>query len=445
VLSRQNGKPVAVIGGGIAGVTAAHALRQHGVPVRLFEAGRRLAGLASSFRDAEGFANDFGAHFVTNRLAAAIGVGEQCRDVRHYGEAVLLDRSVYGYPFGLLRNARLLVSGVSARLARHPAPPDSVADWFRRTYGQALADEVAIPLVEAWSGAKAEELAPSVASDKLQHGVLHTLWLKLASQVTRRAVANGYSHEMPESPKVWHVYPEGGVSKLVERLAEGLEDSIQLESPVQAIHVDYGRAVAVVVNEREEPVSGVISTAPCHVLPRLVVGTDALRPLERFRFRPMVFVNLRLRGRGLLADTVLWTPEPEFPFFRVTDTTLSMPWLAPPGKSLVTVDIGCSVGDSIWSMDEGQLGELSLRHLEPIIPDIRQRFLGATVLKTPIAYPVFLRDYEEDRVRFRRSTGIDGLYSVGRNGEFAHILMEDVYWRTLAKVRQVMADRERNR
>ena len=34
---------------------------------------------------------------------------------------------------------------------------------------------------------------------------------------------------------------------------------------------------------------------------------------------------------------------------------------------------------------------------------------------------------------------IAGLYSVGRNGEFAHILMEDVYWRTLAKTRDMVA------
>jgi protoporphyrinogen oxidase len=156
----------------------------------------------------------------------------------------------------------------------------------------------------------------------------------------------------------------------------------------------------------------------------------------------MVFVNLRLRGRGLLPDTVLWTPERGLPFFRVTDTTRSMPWLAPPGKSLVTVDLGCEVGDPIWSMPEDRLADLCLEHLETIIPGVRQRLLGSSVLRTPIAYPVFLRQYEEDRVRFRVSTGVDGLYSIGRNGEFAHILMEDVYWRTLARVRQVVRDRE---
>jgi protoporphyrinogen oxidase len=262
----------------------------------------------------------------------------------------------------------------------------------------------------------------------------------MASQLTGRAVANGYSHEMPERPSVWHVYPVGGVSVLVQRLADGLEDAIQLESPVEGIVVDSGRAVAVRVHGREEDVAAVISTAPCHVLPRMTVGSDALRPLARFRFRPMVFVNLRLRGRGLLPDTVLWTPEEEFPFFRVTETTRSMPWLAPPGKTLLTIDLACEVQDGIWSVPEDRLAEICLDALAPIVPDVRQRFIGAQVLRTPIAYPIYLREYESDRLRFKQSTGVEGLYSVGRNGEFAHILMEDVYWRTLARVRQVVQD-----
>jgi hypothetical protein len=61
------------------------------------------------------------------------------------------------------------------------------------------------------------------------------------------------------------------------------------------------------------------------------------------------------------------------------------------------------------------------------------------VLRTPVAHPVFLKAYEEDRLALETSSPVLGLYSIGRNGEFAHILMEDVYWRTLAKMRRVLA------
>jgi protoporphyrinogen oxidase len=435
-------KPVAILGAGIAGVTAAAALRRRGVPVRLYEAGRQIAGMAASYKDAKGFSNDFGAHFITNRLAAAIGVGAACRDVGHYGEAVLLRGRSYGYPFGLLRNPRMALSGLRSKLKGGRAVPTSAAHYFRTRYGSALADRIAIPLIEAWSGAKAESLASAAVSEKLQNGTLRSIQLALAGRMTGRAVANGYSHEMPEHMNVWHVYPEGGVSILVQRLAQGLEDVIRLESPVQGIVVEDGRVVAVQVADRLEECSAAVSTAPCNVLPKLLRGWDGLSHLTNFRFRPMVFVNLRLRGRGLLPDTVLWTPESEFPFFRLTETTISMPWLAPPGKSVLTVDFGCEKSEPVWSMTDEALTEHCLDHLTPIIRDVRLRYLGVQILRTPIAYPVYLNEYEESRQLFRDSTGVKGLYSIGRNGEFAHILMEDVYWRTLAKVRRITQEFE---
>ena len=108
----------------------------------------------------------------------------------------------------------------------------------------------------------------------------------------------------------------------------------------------------------------------------MVRGTDALDPLARFRYRPMVFVTLRLRGRGLLPDTVVWTPEARFPFFRVTDTTRSMPWLAPEGKSLLTADLGCEVGDATWGADDAALADRVLDALDEIVPGVRARDLG---------------------------------------------------------------------
>jgi oxygen-dependent protoporphyrinogen oxidase len=436
--SASSRPPVAIVGAGIAGLVAARELRRRGIPVVVFEASAQVAGMARTVRDKDGFSYDVGAHFITNRLAKEIGVGDACRTVHSYGETVMLGGSAYGYPFGLMRSPRFLKDAIASRIpGRVPArPPGSAAESFRRQYGDRFADEIAIPLVEAWSGAPADELSPAVV-EKLAGGVLHKAWLKLASRLTRRAVASGYCRERPESVRVWHVYPEAGVSTLCDHLARDLSDAIRLEAPVEKILVQDGRAVGVRVNGVEQEASAVISTAPVHILSKLVEGTRALSHLARFRYRPMVFVNLRLTGRNLLPDVVTWTPESRFPFFRLTEGPRAMPWLAPEGKTIITVDIGCTVGDEIWKMPEDQLSDLCLDHLEPIIPGVRQRFLGAHVARTPIAYPIFLNEYEADRQRFERSSGVDGLYSIGRNGEFAHILMEDIYWRTLRRVREL--------
>lgn len=423
--------PALVLGAGIAGLIAARDLKRAGHDVVVFEAGPQVAGLAVSHTDDEGFSFDTGAHFVTNRLAAEVGVEDQCRTVRHYGETVWLGGKTYSYPFGLMREPRFAADAVRSKVRRADGPPTSARDWFIREYGRALAEEVAVPLVEAWSGAPADELSPAVG-DKIPSSIAQTIYLRLSARATRRAVAIGYCNEMPQSPKVWHVYPENGVATLCQHLADQLGDVVRLNSPVEKILIEDGRARGVRVGGEEIEGALVVSTAPVNVLPKLVEGTGT-EPLDRFapfRFRPMVFVNLRLEGRGVLPDVVTWTPSHDLPFFRLTEAPLSMPWLAPAGKTLLTVDIGATVGDEHWTMDDESLGELCLTHLEDRLPGLRQRYLGCRAVRTPIAYPVFLNAYEPARQALQTSTGIADLLSVGRNGQFGHLLMEDVYWRT---------------
>jgi oxygen-dependent protoporphyrinogen oxidase len=436
----QSTAPVAVLGAGIAGLVAARRLHAQGIPVQVYEGGPRIAGMAATQVDPDGFSYDVGAHFITNRLAGALGVGHDCRTVRHYGEVVLLDGTYRNYPFGLMAVPRFAAAAVKAKAGRHGDTPKTAADWFRNEYGPALADEVALPLVEAWSGAPADELSPAVG-DKIPSSVLHTMWLRAAARLTRRAVAIGYCQAQPQSAGVYHVYPNHGVGTMCDAVASELGDGvIHLESPVERIYVEDGAAVGIKVAGHEVPARMVVSTAPVHVLPKLVEGTDVLDPLARFRFRGMVMVNLKLEGTRLLRDTVVWLPK-GFDTFRLTEATRSMPWLAPAGKTLVLAEYGAQPGDAVWTTHDEVLIERALDELARLVPDVRRRFLSGRVLRQPLAYPIFHQDYEADRQRLRTDgTGVRNLISVGRNGEFDHILMEDLYWRTIARIDHWMAD-----
>ena len=422
--------PVAVLGAGIAGLATAAELKRRGIPAIIFEAAPKIAGLAQSFADDDGFTYDFGAHFVTNRLAKELGIADQCRDVPRYGESVWLNGKVYSYPFGLLRVPRFAMGGAAAQWPFGRKPVESAADWFRSKYGRALADEVALPLLEAWSGLPAEELSPAVGAS-MPGSIFETLKLTLARKWSKKAIAIGYSRELPHGTNVWHVYPKGGLGLLCETLAKPLANDIRTSCPAEQIEVSNGKVVAVRAGGVRYEVSAAINTAPINFLSKIVVGSDAVKPFSRFQYRPMAFVNLRMQGRGLLPDVVMWTPESRFPFFRLTEVPLSMPWLAPEGKTLITVDIGAKVGDEIWTMKDDALGNLCVEQLAPLIPDVKTRYLGCRVLRTPFAYPVFAKDYEADRQRLETGTGIEGLYSVGRNGEFMHLFMEDVYVRSV--------------
>ena len=209
---------------------------------------------------------------------------------------------------------------------------------------------------------------------------------------------------------------------------------MQLEQPAEAVYVDDGRVVGARIAGRDIETDTVISTLPIHRLPQIVEGTDQLDHFRRFRFRGLVLVNLKLRGRGLLPEVVVWTPH-GFPYFRVTETPMAMPWAAPAGKTMILCELGAQPGDEVWNLPDDELVERCVATLGPLVPDVRSWLIGATVMRQPLGYPVFALEYEPDRAALaERGTGIDGLYSVGRNGEFDHILMEDTFWRLRRRI-----------
>jgi hypothetical protein len=89
---------------------------------------------------------------------------ERCRVVRLY-EKLLLDGRHYSYPLGLVRQPCFVLGSANGtrrdqQLRGTPQPLLSAADWFRSEYGPRLANETPCPLLEAWSGSPATELAP---------------------------------------------------------------------------------------------------------------------------------------------------------------------------------------------------------------------------------------------------------------------------------------------
>ena len=428
---------VIVIGVGIAGLLSAHELQRHGVAAQVYEAGPRIAGMATSHTDADGFSYDVGAHFVTNRFMAALGMSVNCRTLPRYGEVVRLGPNKHPvYPMGLLGVPRFVRSAVWERVRRPQRDLLVAADRFRRDYGRALADEIAAPLLEAWSGLPADQLSASVI-DKIPTGLAQTIWLRAAQRITKRAVMIGYCKEEPSAAGVFHVYPEGGVAAICQHVANGLEYPVQVGQPAERIYVEDERVVGARIGGRDIETHTIISTLPINRLPQLVEGSARLDRFRRFHFRGLVLVNLKLQGRDLLPDVIVWTPH-GFPYFRVTEAAMAMPWMAPEDKTMILCEFGAQVGDEVWNLTDEEAIERCVSTLDPLIPGVRERVLGGSVLRQPLGYPVFALDYEADRAALAADgTGIVGLHSVGRNGEFDHILMEDTFWRLRRRIPQI--------
>ena len=434
--------PVVVLGGGIAGLLAAHELGRNRVAAQVYEAGPRIAGMAASHTDADGFSYDVGAHFVTNRFMAALGMRATCQTLPRYGEVVHLSPTKHPvYPIGLLGVPRFVRSAVWEKLRRPKRDLLVASDRFRHDYGRKLADEVALPLLEAWSGLPADQLSASVI-DKIPTGLAQTIFLRGAQRFTKRAVMIGYCKEEPSRSGVFHVYPDGGIAAICQHVAEGLAEPVHVGHPAEKIYTDGERVVGVRIAGRDIETNTVISTLPINRLPQLIEGSDRLDRLRRFQFRGLVLVNLKLTGRDLLPDVIVWTPH-GFPYFRVTEAPMAMPWMAPTDKTMILCEFGAQPGDDVWTLSDEEAIERCVSTLDPLIPDVRIRLLGASVLRQPLGYPVFALDYEPDRAALAADgTGISGLHSIGRNGEFDHILMEDTFWRLRRRIPEIAREHQ---
>src|SRR5438067_4403549 len=156
-------KSVAIIGGGITGLTAAFRLRQQNVPVTLYEAGQRVGGVIQTLRQ-DGYLAEFGPNSILEtspKIASLIrDLGLESRrlysdpgaDNRYLvrgGKPVLLP----GSPVAFL-GTKLFSTGAKLRLLKEPfirrapeTPEESLAQFVVRRLGQEFLDYAINPFV----------------------------------------------------------------------------------------------------------------------------------------------------------------------------------------------------------------------------------------------------------------------------------------------------------
>ena len=155
--------PVAVVGGGITGLTAAFRLMQAGVPITLYEADQRVGGVIRSVRE-HGYLAEFGPNSILETSPKISGLirdlgleprrwysdpGAENRYLVRGGEPVCLPASPIRF-FG----TKLFSTGAKLRLLREPflrrGPADkeeNVAEFVLRRLGREWLDYAINPMI----------------------------------------------------------------------------------------------------------------------------------------------------------------------------------------------------------------------------------------------------------------------------------------------------------
>lgn len=179
----SNVKPVAIIGGGITGLTVAFYLQQRGVPVALYEATDRVGGAIQSLAQ-DGYLAEFGPNTILEtspKIAALVkdaGLAERRRDPDAKAGARYVVRyqrpiEMPGSPLGFF-TTKLFTAAAKWAVLREPFRParrdgveESIADFVRRRLGREFLDHAIDALVAGIYAGDPEKLSVQQAFPKL--------------------------------------------------------------------------------------------------------------------------------------------------------------------------------------------------------------------------------------------------------------------------------------
>jgi protoporphyrinogen oxidase len=382
---------VVVIGGGPAGLKAAHAARKAGAEVALLESGPVLGGLASSF-DVQGVRIERYYHFICKGddhlvdTLAELGLEGRLR-WRDSRMAYFVDGALYPFltPAELLRFAPLspadrLRAGLALkraqRMREEDLAPVRAVSWLKDLFGERAYRVIWEPLMRF----KFAEHAPEVS----------------AAWIWARMVRLSRSRTSPWREELG--YLEGGSRVVLEALARDLAargGRVVTNADVEAIVLEGGRATGVRAGGETIPADAVVSTVTTSRFLKLAPGLDGpyVEGLRRIPTIGIFCLFLRLTER---VTPFFWVNanDRRLPFAGMIEYTNLNPLPELGGDHVLYVPQYLSADDPRYSQTDDEVLRSYTDALAIVNPAFDRRWVKfSAVFRDRYAQPICLTDY----------------------------------------------------
>ena len=350
---------VAVIGGGITGLTAAHRLVEQGYEVSLFEAADRVGGVIQTIRR-DGFLAECGPNTLLetspkiSQLLKDLDLEKRrldpnpdsdARYILRKGEPTAMASSPLGFFTGKLFTWRAKLALLREPFVR--ASPsnaeESLAEFVKRRLGQEFLDYAINPFVAGIYAGDPDQLSvresfPKIWELEQKYGSLIKGQIYGAKERRRSGVIS-----KDRAPKLSF---DDGLQVLTDRLAETLGDRIRLASPVKGLDRVGENKIGVKVADEIGTFDSVLLAMPAYRLAELEFpgGERSLSELNEIIYPPVASVVLGFKKDEVAHSLAgFGTLNPEVEKVKTLGTIFSsslFPGRAPEGCVTLTSYVG---------------------------------------------------------------------------------------------------------
>jgi len=414
-------RKVAILGGGISGLTIARELHQIGIDVEVFESNNSIGGLARS-KMINGYTYDIsGGHIIFSKeeqilqyILAILGDNyyKIKREARYYWRGQFfrypIENGLIDMPLSM--RYQFLKDYIEAFYSRkfnkaQCEKPKNFQEWLIWRFGLSLAKDFLIPYNKKIWKTDLRSIGLSWIKGRIPDPPL--------DEILRSALGdfrNGYTHQ-----EIFYYPKKGGIQAIPDGLAKLINNNIRLGNSVQNVEkTDNGFRV------NDQKFDMIINTIPPQAFIKIYAGAtkEIMAASEDLDYLSIMTVLLGLSKNNENDFSWVYFPnQQEILAHRITYLSNYSPYNVPSGKASILAEISYKGKDPLAEIVIpkliNQMQNCGIINQEDI--DI----VDSTYVK--YAYVINTFSTEKNREKIINFLNQEGVYSIGRFGSYKYL------------------------